>query len=278
MEKNVIDLDKALCDIKSVIEKSSSPFFFIVGAGVSAGAIPCSDDIINDCKIKVKQKYNDIIYDGICHEAAQLDSKNKEYSFWFEQAYPNDNERKEYLANIMQNAKITPANMQLAHILLNKKISSIVVTPNFDDQIEKSLYFLGEYDYYVSRNKIDNLGIDLNSPNIQIIHVHGTYKTYDCCNLDYEVKNVSHKQDILSMPKILEQILVNNMSPIIIGYSGWEEDCIMTQLKKRLKINIPYNYYWFCYSRKDYENLPSWLKKDKKVVFILPSNNSENLD
>lgn len=60
-------------------------------------------------------------------------------------------------------------------------------------------------------------------------------------------------------------------SPIVIGYSGWEDDVIMSKLKERLEYAaLPYKLIWFCYSGKDYEKLPEWLKENEEVVFVLP--------
>ena len=33
---------------------------------------------------------------------------------------------------------------------------------------------------------------------------------------------------------------------------------------------LPYKLIWFCYSGKDYEKLPEWLRENKEVVFVLP--------
>ena len=55
-----------------------------------------------------------------------------------------------------------------------------------------------------------------------------------------------------------------------MGYSGIYDDVFMESIQKRLKNDVPFNYYWFCYSKDDYEKLPNWLKNNKQVKFILP--------
>lgn len=50
------------------------------------------------------------------------------------------------------------------------------------------------------------------------------------------------------------------MSPLVIGYSGWENDVIMSELKERFKMPLKYKMYWFCHNEEDYKNLPLWIK------------------
>jgi tetratricopeptide (TPR) repeat protein len=70
------------------------------------------------------------------------------------------------------------------------------------------------------------------------------------------------------MSQFLEGLL-NERSPLVIGYSGWEEDVFMTSLKHRLKSSLEYKLYWFCHRRDNADRLPVWLKKTN-VVFVLP--------
>lgn len=57
---------------------------------------------------------------------------------------------------------------------------------------------------------------------------------------------------------------------------------IMKSIKERLAYPIPYKYIWVCFSRKDYDSLPDWLKNNNNVSIILPPdatnrcNESEN--
>lgn len=75
------------------------------------------------------------------------------------------------------------------------------------------------------------------------------------------------------------------MSPIVIGYSGWENDVIMKELKERLEMPLKYKIYWFCYNEKDYESIAPWVKyidEDNKimrddVIFILPQKKQEEI-
>jgi hypothetical protein len=65
--------------------------------------------------------------------------------------------------------------------------------------------------------------------------------------------------------------MLHESSPIVIGYSGWESDVIMQSLKRRLELDIPHNFYWFCHSQEDAESLPRWLTSNKSVIIIAPA-------
>lgn len=160
--------------------------------------------------------------------------------------------------------------MLLAQILNNKKIATTVITPNFDNHLVKSLNLLGNYDVFSANNVLDNIALNKNSKTLQIMHVHGTYEFYDCCNLENEIAKIANGQGIRSTAGTIEEFL-KSQSPIVIGYSGWEDDVIMSKLKERLQYAaLPYSLLWFCFTTKDYEILPAWLKDSDDVIFVLP--------
>lgn len=249
------------------------PYLFIVGAGISTPEILTANGIIDQCKKKVERLCQG---DGeklqrICDVAESLgENSAKYYSYWFEQAYKNKMHRQQYLKNIMNDSKISMSNLLLAQILNTKTIATTVITPNFDNHLLKSLNLLGNYDVFSADNMLDNIALNANSKTVQIMHVHGTYEFYDCCNLESEIAKIAQGQGIKTTAGTIEEFL-KTKSPIVIGYSGWEDDVIMSKLKERLEYAaLPYKLLWFCYSGKDYEKLPKWLKENKEVVFVLP--------
>lgn len=249
------------------------PYLFIVGAGISTPEILTANGIIDQCKKKVERLCQG---DGeklqrICDVAESLgENSAKYYSYWFEQAYKNKMHRQQYLKNIMNDSKISMSNLLLAQILNTKTIATTVITPNFDNHLLKSLNLLGNYDVFSADNMLDNIALNANSKTVQIMHVHGTYEFYDCCNLESEIAKIAQGQGIKTTAGTIEEFL-KTKSPIVIGYSGWEDDVIMSKLKERLEYAaLPYKLIWFCYSGKDYEKLPEWLKENKEAVFVLP--------
>lgn len=252
---------------------SECPYIFIVGAGISVPEILSASGIIQHCQEKIRELYKDNEEElkSIFDKAQTMPMNSAEYySYWFGQAYKNKIHRQQYLKSIISKARISTSNLLLAQVLHSKKIATTVITPNFDNHLLKSLSLLGNYDVFSADNVLDNVALTKNSQEIQIMHVHGTYQFYDCCNLSNEIAKIANGQGIKSTAGTIEEFL-KNQSPIVIGYSGWEDDVIMSKLKERLQYAVlPYGLVWFCYSKKDYENLPGWLKEADDVFCVVP--------
>ncbi|HHT9115415.1 MAG TPA: SIR2 family protein, partial [Candidatus Wunengus californicus] len=263
----LIDLETAVDHIRHACEDSCeegrSPFFFLVGAGISYPPIPLATKIVEDCKQR-------------CKKTTEPSGKQPIdiYSHWFHQAHPQPAQRQIYLKNLIKGKPISHANLRLAHLLLEKTITNLVVTPNFDDFLSRALTLFGkphivcDHPHTVGR-------IHPERDDIQIVHVHGTYWFYDCCNLrgEIEARSQSSAQTIMTTAALLDRILWNR-SPLVIGYSGWEGDVIMTALRRRLESQnpLPYNLYWFCYRRTEVDTLSKydWLKNNQQVYFVVP--------
>jgi len=271
-----IDLEIAVNHIQHALEdinEDVSPFFFLVGAGISHPPIPLALDIIEHCKVTAG-KY------GKINPPLEKQSIDK-YSHWFQQAYPQPIQRQNYLRNLIEGKAISAANFRLAHLMLEKTITNIVITTNFDDFLSQALTLFGKQHIVCDHpNTVER--IDTEQKDIQIIHVHGTHWFYDCCNLQGEIEGRSQPSGhtTLTMAALLDRILSRH-SPLVIGYSGWENDVIMTALKRRLQNPLPYNLYWFCYRRDDVDTLPDWLKYHPQVYFVGPpvkESSRQNVD
>jgi len=258
-----IDLKIAVAKIHQTIKQRQkrglpSPFFFIVGAGISHPEIPLANRIEEECK-KEAEEYRDTIPPK---SNAAIDT----YSHWFSKAYPSAEERKVYLRGLMEKKTISKANLRLAHLVLDGTVARTVFTPNFDDMLTRALTLFGQrplvcdHPLTVGRMRIE-------SSDIQIIHVHGSYWFYDCCNLTDEMAERSISP---AMKVMLDQSLRDH-SPLVVGYSGWEGDIIMSALKRRLDAGgLGTPIYWFCYRKESMDALPGWLKDHRDVYFVLP--------
>lgn len=261
----LIDLETAVDHIRQACEYSNederTPFFFLVGAGISSPPIPLALEIISHCKT-VAQQYNRI------NEPSGIKPLDI-YSHWFHQAYPQPIQRQKYLRNLIEGKPISPANFRLAHLLLEKTITNLIVTTNFDDFLSRALTLFGKQ-HIVCDHPNTMERIDPEQNDIQIVHLHGTYWFYDCCNLrgEIEVRSQSSEHTTMTMSSLLDRVL-SQRSPIVIGYGGWEGDVIMTALKRRLRSPLPYNLYWFCYRQTEVDSLPDWLRFHHQVYFVL---------
>ena len=108
-------------------------------------------------------------------------------------------------------------------------IARTVFTTNFDDLLAKALALFGQRPNVCDHPlTVPRMTTDTNLA--QIIHVHGSYSFYDCCNLVHDIADRS--QNYLMSLKLDE--FLQSHSPLVIGYSGWERDIIMSALKRRL--------------------------------------------
>ena len=259
-----IDLKNAVMQIFQIVDQHAkrgerSPFFFIAGAGVSNPPIPLAGEIEEQCKQEAR-KYDD---SSPLPSKAPMDS----YSHWMGKAYPSPEGLQTYLREMMQRKPISKANLRLAHLLLDGKIARTVFTPNFDDLLLKALELFGHRPL-VCDHPLTVGRIRIESKDVQIVHVHGSYWFYDCCNLKHEISARSEYGGPVSV--LLDQSLRDH-SPIVVGYSGWEGDILMSALRRRLssgRLGTPI--FWFCYKRESPDALPEWLKDSNDVKFVLP--------
>jgi tetratricopeptide (TPR) repeat protein len=251
-----ISLSEAVGEIRRTVKvQGKSPFFFIVGAGISHPIVPLAEGIVQDCK-KLKPG-----------EEPKNKSALERYSYWLAHAYPGADSRRKYFNEMVWGKPISEANLRLAH-LLGCSLAKIVVTPNFDDFLSRALHLFGQH-HLVCDHPQTAARVNLEEDEIQILHVHGTYKFYDLANLQEEVRLRAASAPGLSMSGLLDALLRQH-SPLVVGYSGWADDVIMTALKRRLKSELPNNLYWFCYRHEDRDQLPEWLKRHRDVRFVLP--------
>lgn len=268
MSLQTINLNQAIYEIKDALNERDNPFFFIVGAGISYDSVPLARDIIELCKDKIKESKVTFNVDENLKGA-------EEYSFWLEKAYPQPISRQRSFRELIENKNITPANFRLAHLLAYSNLGNIVVTPNFDDFLTRALNHFN-VKHIICDHPESAFKVNSEIKDIQIVHVHGTYLSYDCCNLTPEIiaRNKGSELTTNTMASLLERV-AESISPIVVGYSGWENDVIMTSLRKRLQSRrLPYKLYWFCYSGDQLNTLPKWLVDHNDVVFVVPENNN----
>ncbi len=273
-----MNLDQALRVIKSTLfhnEGSSYfPYFFIVGAGISVPEIPAASRIIEICKETARKFDNESFIKYEEETKHFINNGMKYYSSWIEHAYPNRINRSKLFKNLCSESKISSANLMLAQILNSGQFANTVFTTNFDDSIKKALDLIGAKNYFCAENMMDNLVIDTKAKDIQVVHVHGTFNFYDCANLEKEIDNVATQSGTISSSRLLSSFL-SNQAPIIVGYSGWENDVIMTCLKERLTYPTPLQFFWICYDKQSYSILPDWIKENDSIVFVIPDNETK---
>lgn len=272
-ELKIIELDDAVSRIKQACEWAKkkhvadsgariSPFFFMVGAGMSVPSVPLASEIVKQC-IAEAGKHS--------RQVKSFKDPLQSYSHSFEVAFPDPTLRQNYLRELIEGQPISHANFRLAHLLLNNTVSNMVVTTNFDDFLSRALMLFGRphivCDHPQTAGRIDHTRDD-----IQIVHLHGTYWFYDCCNLQGEVEDRASEETAITttMTSLLNHILWTR-SPLIIGYSGWERDVFMQALSRRLHGRLGTNAYWFCYKKSDIDGIPERIRTHPNIYFVVPT-------
>lgn len=265
----LVELETAAGEIKQACDELgaegyNSPFFFIVGAGISYPPVPLAGAIIEHCR-ELAGKYKRAA------EPSQIAALDR-YSTWFGRAYPSARQRQQYMRLLIEKQPLSLASLRLGHLMSSRRLTNIVVTTNFDDFIARALRLFGEEPAICDHPR--TIGrIDRDRPDTQIVHVHGSYLFYDLANLRGEVTARAHldKATSFTMIGLLDSLLWAR-SPLVVGYSGWEGDIITSALRRRLRGGNPLaqSVYWFCYKRSDLDALPSWLRTSPDVRFVVP--------
>jgi tetratricopeptide (TPR) repeat protein len=192
------------------------------------------------------------------------------YQACFETAFSQAEERRIFLHQHLHTARISAANFRLAHMLSEGDLTKLVFTPNFDEMLTRALRLFG-HETIVCDHPKTTQRIDPSRPDLQVVHVHGTHWFYDCCNLRGEIEGQARSDfaDSTSMGQLLDRVLAER-SPLVVGYSGWEGDVLMTSLRRRLQQPIlPFNIYWFCFQRSELDTLPKWLTGHASVRLVV---------
>ncbi len=277
-EPQFVSLPVAVREIAQAVRGAAAgefPFVLIVGAGISAPAVPLADGLVARCQ----QRCRDL---GVPDEdlPSALGDPLERYAAWFKAAFPQRGERQRFFSALIENAPLSPAVVRLAHLLLRDAqpprdpaasgpggelqapLANVAITPNFDDLLARALRLFGA-DTVICDHPRTTERIDPNRRDVlQLVHVHGSFRHYDGCNLRDEIEARARPASDGGEGMLgLLQSLLRDRSPLVVGYAGWQGDVIMTALERRLRdrASLPCNLYWFCYRRGEADSLPAWL-------------------
>jgi hypothetical protein len=242
-----------------------SPLFFMAGSGISTPSISLAAEMTKDLKEKARLRGH--------KESGPLKS-DKAYSYWFEKAFPSAIERSRYLRTMMGKKSVSQANFSLAKLLAleqnGRPFFEFALTTNFDDFLSRSLAVFG-VEYYTHSHPVALDRVDLEqSYERQIVHLHGSFKFYDCHNTLSEIAHTGDLPEVKTAKEFLIRLMPNRM-PIVVGYGGWESDVFMRTLSQLFKSGrLPRNAYWFCHTSKDALKLPKSLRSHPNFKLIIP--------
>lgn len=175
-------------------------------------------------------------------------------------------ERKNLISSIVENAKVNWTHVAIAQLLKSGYINRIL-TPNFDNLIQRSCSLVGEfpaiYDLATSSVFRTDLLFDKS-----VIHLHGQHTGFILCNTEKEVEAQSN-----NLKPIFEQLDQKSLW-IIIGYSGDNDPIFRLLARKEL---FEHRLFWIGYE----DNEPSVMLKDQllsdeKYAFYVKGFNSDD--
>ena len=245
--------------------KPESPYFFMVGAGISMGepGIPGSAEIITRCQA---------VRPG-GPELAQSASALDRYSAWLEYAYPSPQLRQHFFNDLIKDVKPTAANMRLANLLHHGGLTRVALTPNFDELLTKALRLFGAVPV-ICDHPATGARLRSDPGQIKVVHIHGTHLDYDIKNRKAEVEATAQRSptSAATMADLVGWLLTER-SPIVVGYAGWGSDVFMTALRRHAECQrLATTLYWFCHTAADADALPGWLRDHDEVVIVGPES------
>ena len=137
-------------------------------------------------------------------------------------------------------------NRLLAQVLAKSVLGKLLLTTNFDDQIERAINRLGRAPAVIDAPEAI-YRLDLDSPHPKIVYLHGKFVFNDLAHSPAEsaVRNSAMVQWVRN--------LMIERSPIVVGYSGEMEDFFVAALRwalaKRPAAAPPA--FWFCFDPSD---------------------------
>lgn len=263
-----LDFDKFK---RSLIISKNDKFAFLLGAGCSiSSGIQSASDCIWEWKKMIYQTNNNISepwienYKNKKHQEiiqAWLDSQGgypnrdsaEEYSFYANECFPIDDDRRKYFQGICSNAQ--PSIGYKATALLAKVgFLDSVWTTNFDDLVRDaciSQRFLSIDITLDNTSRIINRA--QNSKELPVVKLHGDFKYGEIKNTEEELRN----QDVVFRQKLIEYLADKHL--VVLGYSG-RDHSIMNTLTELYSKNGGGRLYWCGYKENSNSAITELLK------------------
>ncbi len=228
-----------------VISNQSFDLFVGSGASINSG-IPTGNDLIWHFKREILnskgiidgKRFTDLkiednrrIIQAYFDQRGDRDISNP-YSFYFEECYPDQFVRKEFLTHLVRDKKPSIGFLCLAALVENRKFN-IVWTTNFDDLIEKAINALNYRSCQIVSPENAPSVRSFNSDIPTIVKLHGDFR-YD------PLQNTT--EELQSLEGSLHKYFLDasrRRGLIVVGYSGNDESVLNT-LEKALEQQNPF--------------------------------------
>lgn len=222
--------------------KNDGRYCFILGAGASKAGISTGIEMAQIWSNELKDRYND-------HELKELMEKlnikdisvsGKNYFNIYDlRFYPDYSNGYSYIAKIMENAKPSYGYYPLAMQIASTK-NNLVITTNFDTMVEDALFIYTNKRPIVAGHESLASYIDINTDRPIIAKIHRSLY-FNPLNRPKELACLSDE-----WKGVLKKAF-QNYTPIVIGYSGGDND-LMDFLKDKF---VEMKRLYWCYYKKD---------------------------
>ncbi|NLO90979.1 MAG: hypothetical protein GX410_03165 [Elusimicrobia bacterium] len=229
---------------------------FIAGAGLSEPVVPSCRRLWRECAALCGA-------DAAAPQQADASSL-QQLAQWLSKAHPDPISRRTFLRSLFDGKPPSAAWVKLARLTASGRICNTIITTCFDDFAGRALRL-----FHVEHAVCDTiLAISRFQPEseavAQVFHAHGGAMEYDPARL------LPHaRDDYRAAVAAKAAAAMSGRVPVIMGYSGAQDDAVMNALKERLPA-LENGFYWYCHSASSYESLPPWLKNAEKGVFVTP--------
>ncbi|MBI5541448.1 MAG: SIR2 family protein [Bacteroidia bacterium] len=241
------------------LRAKSLAWFFGAGTSASAG-IPTASELVWEFKRKIycsEEGYQISLFNNLSNPAIRnqiqsyFNSKNeypkensiKEYSIYFEKAYPSARDRSDYLMQQLQGMQNSFGHKVIG-VLMKNEFIKLVFTTNFDKAFENAAI-----DQLKTMDKFFVASIDNTLTAIQKYHsnlrpfitkIHGDYFSEKLKNTSEELK----QQDFQLRDILFHSCISNGLA--VMGYSGRDES-VMEIFNKALdqSTSFPNGIFWF---------------------------------
>lgn len=200
---------------------------------------------------------------------------DNEYSVLFEQCWPDERQRRQFIQSCIQNAKPSLGYLCLAALINANKVVNII-TPNFDDLIEKSP-LSGRSTFVISPESASRLPDTLIvGTQPQVFKIHGDFRYDKLQNTEAELQRLNGA----IQERLLEFFREHGL--IAIGYSGRDKSVMrMLEQAARDPRSFSKGFYWCLHKDSTVhprvQRLVDHLEKTKRPAHLVTIDSFDDL-
>ena len=275
--------------IRSFKQNKDTACAFLLGAGASiSSGIQSANDCIWDWKKDIytssnpnsSEYFQNIKSDTVktkiqewidCQQSYPALYSPEEYSFYAEQAYPIEEDRRKYFFNLCYD-KEPYIGYKLLCLLSKYNIVQSVWTTNFDGLIERAAHQLNLTPISINLDNAQRIYRTQNKKELLYISLHGDYKYSRLKNTTTELDS----QESVFIEVLKHYFVDKNL--VVIGYSGRDQS-LMAALKQAFTQSGAGRLYWCGHGNtisNEVESLITSIQSMGREAYYIPTDGFDN--